>query len=205
MFGASAEAARDLEGDSGLLEEAIGRTQEIAVRIVNAERESLVDDWEGRLVDLERRFRKLAQPFGGRWAWNACYWRVAFNLKVGRLDSAAQTLIDLALMRRDQTALSGWVSTNGYAQVGLAGLLGVLNGGQAASHSLSLLSRALLPILKGNKRAPEGIRDFLLGFEIGMKAANNQPGGPWLVDDICAVRRRILDGVSFLDPFRAGD
>lgn len=208
LFAKSARCADELDDEYSGLESVIGQAQELATVVIQlpprgADR-GMVQQTLRAFDNVAKRARRLEGSFAGRWVLNCLLWKANLLLKVGRRRDAYHACEEAIEFRHGLDVTSGWTRLGGTTVCGIMGLTEVRVARRAdrVHEGLRFLARALVPMLSGNRCRPEGVRDFLLGFEEGL-ASLRTAGAEAGRARIAGVRSRILDSSSFLDPYTA--
>ena len=206
FFAKSARCADNLNDDHSKLESVIARAQELADLVIGLPAEgdtTVVEHAVQSLNVLADDAAKLSGTFAGRWVLNCLLWKVCLLLKIGECKTACYSYKEAIDFRDRLDVTSGWTRLTGITVCGIEGLTAMRTAANVnqVRDALRLLARALVPLLSGNRQRPERIRDFLLGFEEGL-ALLDTPRTLAAAAKIGGVRNKILDGSSFLDPYR---
>ena len=156
---------------------------------------------------LVKRAERLKPPVrSGNWMFNVLGWRTRYAIKCGRIGDARESFRRLRELRDSQHAGTGYSRTSSTTVLRLdAMVLAMTRGSQDRVHDqVRRAATVVRSCLRGHHR-PEGIRDDLLTLERGWKRLREGAAFPYRerAEVVAGVRRRILDGSSFLDPYRA--
>ena len=206
FFAESAFCADKLTDAYSEIESVIARSQELATRVIqlpcgagrrSAQQTLLSFD---RLADRASKFRG---HFAGRWVLNCLLWKARLLLKIGDCKEACYVCKKAIEFREGLDVTNGWTRLTGITVCGIEGLIVVRTARtpDQVHEGLRLLARALVPLVSGNRQRPEGIRDILLSFEEGLALLGTSRCVAGAAK-IATVRSEILDGSSFLDPYR---
>ncbi len=198
-FMRSAQQAAEIKDSYSKLEECIGKAQYLATQVIMAKRGAETHRDISRKMDkIIDRLAGLDGAFAGRWVKNCMHWKYNSAIKAGLKDEAYSLESDIQEFTNSLTINTGY--TKGFTW-GYRGLSKVFFGEKGeAKEGLGMISRALVTNLAGNRRRPEGIRDLMLGFESGYLRLYGKKG-KHVITNISDVRKSILDGSSYLDPY----
>ena len=208
LFALSARCADDLDDEYSPLESVIGRAQELAAVVIQLPSRradtALARETLRAFDTIIKRASSLSGAFAGRWVLNSLSSKAYLLLKVGRPKEAYRACEDAIAFRHGLDVTTGWTRLGGSIGCGIVGLtrLRVARTDNQVREGLRFIARALVPALAGNSRRPECVRDFLLAFQEGLISLGISRFAAGSAR-IKAVRPRILDGSSFLDPYRA--
>jgi hypothetical protein len=146
----------------------------------------------------------LGQPFAGRWMHNILGWKWRFTLKCGDEATATKVFAEYVENRDNQDVTTGY-TRDASSRVCAFRAMMILRSSQGAAlvpQTLRLVCRTLVSSLSYRIR-PEGIRDDLLTLEGALRQIEKAEGR-WCeaIEKVSSVRVSILDGSSFLDPYR---
>ena len=150
---------------------------------------------------LEREAAKLDQPFTGRWAHNIVGWKWRYYIKCTDYNAAASIFKQSCDIRHRQNVTTGYTRDTSSRMCGFNAMMksGAELSQEKVQEVLRLVCRSLESLLWCRIR-PEGIRDFLLVLEKALGQARDKTP---LIRLISCIRESIIDGSSFLDPYRA--
>lgn len=158
----------------------------------------------GELLDKEaERAKALGGAFGGRWELNCRLWKINMLLKLGDFELAGADFNEASELRAKQNVTTGWTASLRPAITAIRGLLLIEShsSSEQIEEGLQLLARSIVPMLQGNCQRPEGIRDRLLWFEQGLhRLPRERASVRHFAEKVRDVRKRIVDGSSFVDP-----
>lgn len=209
LFGKSWQSAVELHDKYSELEYIIGRGQQLAAMVIaSSNLHQLKNRLSANLKDfgnLINEAKSLSGSFSGRWVLNCMLWKSNYLLKCEAYQEAKREYLRAVSYRDTLDVTKGWTKSAGPTVSGIQGLLIIMDKDiNNPEEGLRLLARSLVPVISGNRRRPERIRDFLYGFEIGLRKINRKRHDYYLkniVNMIEKVRLSIVDGSSFLDPY----
>jgi len=154
---------------------------------------------------LQRGAAEFDEPFAGRWALNILAWKWRYYFKCNDHDSASNVLAQYFLLHRSRDFTTGY--TRG-SSTGLCSMRALMSWGHLGNENgdcVRLVCRSLVSLLS-YRVPPEGVRDLLLALEGAISGPNVRTltNRQAVVSHIRRVRSCVLDGSSFLDPYRAG-
>jgi len=208
-FEKSGSTAAGLADQHTSLEVLTARLRILAVETIGAPWRQLDSEIVAdRLASFDLLLKDLAifdQPFAGRWMHNILGWKWRYAFKCGDDSMANRAFAEYEHYRDRQTVATGYTRDSGSRVCGFHAMmiLRLSESPESTSRAMRLVCRALASLLSYRIR-PEGIRDYLLTFETALRRLDN-PQKRWgeTIAGVGAVRKSILDGSSFLDPYRA--
>lgn len=204
----SAEASKKKEQDEIPSLEYISASA-IEILCLLAARETLslqeVEDFVGRLHELELMAMKYGEYWGGRWALNCAAHRLEVYLKGRDKKKSWETLQQVRDLYYDSDIFNGWDAASKQTMSLLEGLTRVFFPKDEADFDIGigLLARAFAT-RTGPRQRPEGIRDVGFGLVEGCRKVEGKLPKK-TVDTIERIMNQTIDGTSVLWPWRADE
>jgi tetratricopeptide (TPR) repeat protein len=160
-----------------------------------------------REFDAQLKRAEQLQPKvrSGNWMFNILGWRTRFAIKCSRIADAQESLRQLRELRDSQHAATGYTRMTATTMLGFEAMVLAMERPteRGVREQVQRAATAVRAGLHGNHR-PEGIRDNLLTLEGGWKRLMvSDTSYQERAEAVREVRERIVDGTSFLDPYRA--
>ena len=206
----SVEAALALEDEYAPWEVFIARHRQYAVDTIQMRTGRVPEEQlKKRSAEFDKLTEEAAgfdQPYAGRWQYSILGWKWRYYLKCADHEQALEVYREWSAIRYRQNLTTGYTpdltgQICGYdAMMNLGGQL----SGEEVFRVLRSVSRSVLTLLKFSVR-PRNIRDLLYTFEQALDNVRDQSlaNQENIIRQIKEIRESILDGSSFLDPYRA--
>lgn len=204
----SAEASKKKEQDEISSLEYISASV-IEILCLLAARETLspqeVEDFVGRLHELELMAMKHGGYWGGRWALNCAAHRLEVYLKNRDREKCWETLQQVRDLYYDSDRSNGWDAASKQTISLLEGLTRVFFPKDKVDLDIGigLLARAFVT-RTGPQQRPEGIRDVGFGLVEGCRKAECKLPKKTL-ETIERIMNQCIDGTSILWPWRVNN
>lgn len=149
---------------------------------------------------------RFDQPYAGRWTHNIMGWKWRYFHKCAEPEAALAVFNHYCDVRYRQDSTTGYTRDAGSRTCGFNAMMmmkGEINQ-EAAREVVRLVCRSLVSLLSHRIR-PEGIRDSLLTLEGALRLLKGRTSFDCgdIAAQVAVVRSSILDGSSFIDPYRA--
>jgi HNH endonuclease len=209
-FQKSDRAAADLNDRYSAFERIVAVLRIYAVETIMLPHKTVSPDALARRSEqfdtLAMEAARFDEPHAGRWIHNIIGWKWRYYLKCAEPEAALAVFNHYCDVRYRQNSTTGYTRDTGSRTCGFNAMM-MLNGEisqEAVREVLRLACRSLVSLLSYRVR-PEGIRDYLLTFESALRRLRGRTSLAHkdTMSRVTVVRESILDGSSFLDPYRA--
>lgn len=155
--------------------------------------------------NLVKQAAAFPQPWAGRWSHNILGWKWRYCYKCGTPEDARRVFREYGEFRRNHDLTNGYFRESESRICGYKAMMILIDPCESRDLKLAikLVCRSLVSLL-GFRVRPEGIRDFLMTFEAALRRLD-QSRFRDEIQRLGEVRGMIIDGSSFLDPFRGGE